>query len=132
MVYHFGHDCDLPSITRCTFVIDPRTVRILEPYAWPKIKIENKKNYLSCEAPHHIHAQNALHWKPVHFALLLCDIFWMPIWEQTCIYILCIFPFLLSLCKDVFFSPLTYCHAYFMFFTVHVLLWEVIYIKEYA
>lgn len=116
--YHFGHDCDLPSITCCTFVINPRTVRILEPYAWPKIKIENK-NYLSCEALHHIE-------KLVHFAIL-CDIFWKPKWEQTYIYLVHRSFSVVSLYKMWVFSPLTYCHAYFMFFTV--LLWEVIYKK---
>lgn len=95
--YHFGHDCDLPSITCCTFVINPRTVRILEPYAWPKIKIENK-NYLSCEALHHIE-------KLVHFALFYVT-FSESQNENKHIYILCVVPFLLSLCiRCGFFLP---------------------------
>lgn len=60
--YHFGHDCDLPSITCCTFVINPRAVGILEPYAWPKIKIENKNLFVVWSS-----ALNYIE-KPVHFA----------------------------------------------------------------
>lgn len=128
MVYHFGHDCDLPSITRCTFVIDPRTVRILEPYAWPKIKIENKK--IICHEKHRItYMRKMLYIENQYILLYFYVTFSECPYENKHVYISCAAShFFCLFVKMFFFLPLWLIVMHILCFSLYMYYYERLYI----